>query len=1086
MEAGATTKMTAKLPILYPREYDLWLMRIKKYFIMTDYSLWEVIKNGNKVLKKTVGTSEETYEPTSAEEKLGRRNEIKARGTLLMAFLNKDQLKFHSYQDTKLLMEAIEKRYGGNKESKKSTSSTNEADTTASGVSTAHTQSTTINSTSVDNLSDAEMDLHCEMDMLTIRAKRFMKRTDMNLGIENQLYCKVKVIRCDNGTEFKNSVMNQFCEDKGIKKEFSVAKTPQQNRVTERRNRTLIEATRTMDNLGKFERKADEGYFVEYSVVSKAIGVFNKRTRIVEEILNIIFQANAPNVKGNRPDWLFDIDSLTISMNYVPVITGKQTNGIAGSKENLVAGTKDSAVDARKKAPEEDEIPRSEFESLLKQEMQTKNINSTNSFNTVSSPVNIVGSSFVNATSQTPINAARPSTSTNAFEEHSFERFSPFKNAFSLPHIPIVTPIDDTGIFGNAYNDEVLEEEVDMNNVDSSYTILEATKFLKDHPQEQVIGSLETPVQTRKMSKTHEEFGLLSSVHKLRRTNHKDFQNCLFACFLTQMEPKKPVQDLQDPNWVEAMQDELLQFKLNKKDERGIVIKNKARLVAQGHTQEEGIDYDEVFAPVARIKAIRLFLAYASFKDFVVYQMDVKSAFLYKIIKDEVYVCQTPGFKDPNIPDKVYKVEKALYGLHQAPRAWYETLSTYLLDNGIYRGQIDKTLFIKRHKDDILLVQVYVDDIIFGSTKKELSTEFEKLMHDKFQMSSMGKLYFFLGLHVKQKSDGIFISQDKYVAEVLKKFDFVNVKTASQAKLGLWYPKDSPFDLEAYSDSDYVGAILDRKSATGGCQFLGKRQVLWIQNQMLDYGFNLMNTKIYIDNESTICIVKNPVFYSKTKHIEIRHHFIKDSYEKKLIQVIKIHTDKNVADLLTKAFDVSRVKSPMEKDSLGAQDDASKQGRMIEEIDQNAEIALDAKTQGSTNDDEMFGVDDFGGEKVVMETTIGVKDSDAPTIDVTEDEITMALALAALKSIKPKVVVQEQEMSTTILADATIVTTAIPTPRAKGIVFHKQKQLQIPTVSSSKDKGKDKMIEPEVPIKKKDLMRIDEDCNLSAAPTKQQ
>ncbi|GJZ55079.1 putative ribonuclease H-like domain-containing protein [Tanacetum coccineum] len=203
------------------------------------------------------------------------------------------------------------------------------------------------------------------------------------------------------------------------------------------------------------------------------------------------------------------------------------------------------------------------------------------------------------------------------------------------------------------------------------------------------------------------------------------------------------------------MQEELLQFKLqkvwtlvdlpnrkraigskwvfrNKKDERGIVIRNKARLVAQGYIQEEGIDYDEVFAPVARIEAIRLFLAYASFKDFVVYQMDVKSAFLYGKIEEEVYVCQPPGFEDPDFPNRVYKVEKALYGLHQAPRAWYETLSTYLLDNGFQRGKIDKTLFIKRHKGDILLVQVYVDDIIFGLTKKELCNAFEKLMHEKF------------------------------------------------------------------------------------------------------------------------------------------------------------------------------------------------------------------------------------------------------------------------------------------------------------------------------------------------------------------
>ncbi|GJS68216.1 putative ribonuclease H-like domain-containing protein [Tanacetum coccineum] len=477
------------------------------------------------------------------------------------------------------------------------------------------------------------------------------------------------------------------------------------------------------------------------------------------------------------------------------------------------------------------------------------------------------------------------------------------------------------------------------------------------------------------------------------------------------------------------MQEELLQFKIkkvwtlvdlpygkkaigikwvyrNKKYERGIVVRNKVRLVAQGYKQEEGINYDEVFAPVARIVAIRLFLAYASFMNFLVYQMDVKSSFLYDTIEEEVYVSQPLGFVDPKFLEKVYKVKKALYGLHQAPRAWYETLSTYLLDNGFHRGQIDKTLFIKRVKGDILLVQVYVDDIIFGSTRKSLCIDFEQIMHKRFQMSSMGELTFSLGLQVKQKDDGIFISQDKYVGEILNKFSFSSIRTAStpietnkalakdeegedvdvhlyrsmigslmyltssrpyimfyvcacsrfqvqqkvshmfavkrnfrylngRPKLGLWYPKDSPFILEAFSDSDYAGASLDRKSTTRGCQFLGSRliswqckkqtvvanstteaeyiaasqccgQVLWIQNQLLDYGYNFMQTKIHVDNESAICVVKNPVYHSKTKHIEIRHHFIRDSYEKRLIEMVKIHTDNNVADLLTKAFDVSR------------------------------------------------------------------------------------------------------------------------------------------------------------------------------------
>ncbi|GKD45836.1 uncharacterized mitochondrial protein-like protein, partial [Tanacetum coccineum] len=252
--------------------------------------------------------------------------------------------------------------------------------------------------------------------------------------------------------------------------------------------------------------------------------------------------------------------------------------------------------------------------------------------------------------------------------------------------------------------------------------------------------------------------------------------------------------------------------------------------------------------------------------------MDVNSGFLYGKIEEEVYVCQPPGFEDLDFPDRVYKVEKAFYGLHQAPKAWYETLSTYLLDNRFQRGKIDKTLFIRRDKDDILLVRVYVDDIIFGSTKKSVCTEFEKMMHKKFQMSSMGELTFFLGLQVKQKEDGIFISQDKYVTEILKKFGFTNVKTAStpietqkpllkdkdgeeldvhlyRSMIGsLMYltssrpdimfavcacaryqafgiQKDSPFDLVAYTDSDYARASLDRKSITGGCQFLGCRLI---------------------------------------------------------------------------------------------------------------------------------------------------------------------------------------------------------------------------------------------------------------------
>nr|GFA10371.1 copia protein [Tanacetum cinerariifolium] len=217
-------------------------------------------------------------------------------------------------------------------------------------------------------------------------------------------------------------------------------------------------------------------------------------------------------------------------------------------------------------------------------------------------------------------------------------------------------------------------------------------------------------------------------------------------------------QALEDKSWVDAIQEELLQFQIQK---------------------EEGIDYDEVFAPVARIEAIRIFLAFASYMGFIVYKMDVKSTFLYGTIDEEVYVTQPPGFVDPKFPNKVYKVVKALYELHQAPRAWYDTLSSFLKRSRYKRGAIDKTLFIKQDKKDIMLVQVYVNDIIFGSTKKSWCDEFEELMKNRFQLSSMSELTFFLGLQVKQKEDGIFISQGKYAAEILKKFDFLSVKTAS-------------------------------------------------------------------------------------------------------------------------------------------------------------------------------------------------------------------------------------------------------------------------------------------------------------------
>nr|GEW22600.1 hypothetical protein [Tanacetum cinerariifolium] len=510
-------------------------------------------------------------------------------------------------------------------------------------------------------------------------------------GIENLIDLKVKVIRCYNKTEIKNRVMNQFCEIKGIKREFNVAMTLQQSGVAERKNRTLIEAARTMllvmSKIGcKFDGKADEGFFVGYSTNSKAFRVFNSRTRIVKENLHVKFSENTPNIAESRPNWLFDIDALTISMNYKPVVAGNQSNGSASTKSCDLIGEEET---------KDTEDPGNEDgEALIIEEprvnQEKDNVNTTNRVNVISSTVN-AASNEVNV-------VGRKSSIISIFEDS---------------------------------NEDVFGAEADLNNLESTFQVspIPITRIHKDHPLQQVIGDLHSAPQTRRLSKNLEAHSLV--------------------------------------------------FR-NKLDERGIVIRNKARLVAQGHTQEEGIDYDEVFAPVAMIEAIRLFLAYASFKDFVVYQMDVKSAFLY--------------------------------------------------------GKIKK--------------------------RKEMCTNFEKIMHKKFQMSFMGELTFFLGLQVKQKEDGIFISQDKYVNEILNKFGYSDVETAStpmethktllkdekgedvvcacarfqvnpkishlhtvkrifrylkgQPKLGLWYPKASIFNLVAFTNIDYAGESLDRKSTAGG------------------------------------------------------------------------------------------------------------------------------------------------------------------------------------------------------------------------------------------------------------------------------
>ncbi|GJX14530.1 putative ribonuclease H-like domain-containing protein [Tanacetum coccineum] len=525
----------------------------------------------------------------------------------------------------------------------------------------------------------------------------------------------------------------------------------------------------------------------------KAFRVYNIRTRKVEENLHIRFLEDKPIIAGDGPKWLFDIDVLTKLMNYVPVVAGTNSNDLVGTEESIGAGHS-----SKETGSSQDYIlmpmwkDGSLFDSSLK--------NASNDEPQPSSDTGKKDDEGVNKESGID-DQERPENSTQDVNTAgpSINTASTNVNTGSL-NINTVSPTVTTAPLEATHADFFGDEtEVDMSNITTTYLVPSTpnTRIHKDHSLDHVIGDVQSGVLTRRMTKTTNEQGFISAVYEGK--THEDLHTCLFACFLSQEEPKKVIQALKDPSWIEAMQEELLQFKLqqvwtlvdlphgkraigtkwvyrNKKDERGIVIINKAR-----------------------IEAIRLFLAYASFKDFVVYQMDVKSAFLYGKIEEEVYVCQPPGFEDPEFPDRVYKVENALYDLHQAPRAW----------------------------PDIMFV-------VCACARFQVTP---KVSH----------------LHVVKR-----------IFRYLK----------GQHKLGLWYPKDLPFDLEAYTDSDYASASLDRKSRTGEYVAAAsyRRQILWIQNQILDYGYNFMNTKIFIDNESTICIVKNPIFHSKTKHIEIRHH----------------------------------------------------------------------------------------------------------------------------------------------------------------------------------------------------------------------
>ncbi|GJY53657.1 retrovirus-related pol polyprotein from transposon TNT 1-94 [Tanacetum coccineum] len=753
----------------------------------------------------------------------------------------------------------------------------------------------------------------------------------------------VRYIRTDNGMEFFNQVMSKYYEGVGIFHQNSIPRNPQQNGVVERKNRTLMEAVRIMlifskapmflwaeavatacytqnrslihtrhnktpyelvhdnkpdlsflrvfgvlcyptndsEDLGKLA-KEDIGIFVGYAPSRKGFRIYKKRTRQIMETIHVTFdelhQSMAPAHISSGPE----------PMSMTP---GQFSSGLI---PNQVLAT--NYV-----------LPTDKDLELLFQPMFDEYFEVTR----VDEPV----------PSATAGNAqfVPPGTSVSI----TFAQDAP-----STSYLPSSSRIQSP----------VIHHNVAVGPTIKHTPITQATFYPLVNPVTGEPGSAQSSP------------GDLAS----------DALWCCYNTELSKVEPKNFKMAVIEDYCFQAMQDEIHEFDQIevwelvprpvyvmvialkwiykvKLDEYGDVLKNKAQLVVKGYRQEEGIDFEESFAPVARIEAIRIFIANAASKNIVIYQMDVKTAFLNGDLQEEVFISQPEGFEDPEHPTHVYRLKKALYGLKQAPRAWYDTLSKFLIATKFFKGAVDPTLFTRKTGKHILLVQIYVDDIIFASTDPNACTIFSKEMNSKFQMSMMGQMSFFLGLQVSQSPRGIFINQAKYALEILKKYgmdltdpvdtpmvdrlkldeDLIGIPvdqtrfrgmvgslmylTASrpdlvfavcmcaryQAKptkkhleaikrvfrylrgtiyMGLWYPKDNAMALTAYADADHAG-----------CQ-----------------GF--------MEKNYAIALCCNNVQHSRSKHIDIRHHFIREQVENRVVELYFVETNYQLADILTKAL----------------------------------------------------------------------------------------------------------------------------------------------------------------------------------------
>ncbi|WVZ70844.1 LOW QUALITY PROTEIN: hypothetical protein U9M48_019480 [Paspalum notatum var. saurae] len=728
---------------------------------------------------------------------------------------------------------------------------------------------------------------------------------DLVLRLRNESYKAMRAIRSDNGGEFRNSRFDSFSHDLGLEHQFSSPYTPPQNGVMERKNRTLVEMARTMlDEHSLLDAVNTACYIVNRIFLQVFLGKTSYELRFSRQ----------PCVKHLRPfgcrcfllkkaGHLYKFESRCLDGIFLGYSSSSRAFHVWILETRRVEDTCEVSFD----------------EICLAQPLHLSSGDDEEGTPIFEDEDDVDGAGDAGATA--PAAAPAPSAMSSNDEDGPMPTASS-----SLPQVQAQAdggPAEDTG--------EVTSE------------IVPSRQVQPDHPPHRMIGDIHQRV-------TRSTVPSSPTPHLLLLLNPGMCDpppNC------------RPI----GTKWV---------FK-NKQGENGMVVRNKARLVAQ----ERGIDYEETFAPVAHLEAIRILLAFAASKGFKLQQMDVKFAFLNGFIEEDVYV---------------YKLSKALYGLKQAPRACYAGLKSFLLKSGFVMSSVDKTLFLLSRGGDTLIVQIYVDDIIFGDLSHTLVSSFTEHMSREFEMSLMGELEFFLRLQIKQGPEGTFVHQAKNTRDVLKKFPMENSKPMStlmdtrimldedeegeavdqrefrgmigsllyltvtrpdiqfavglcvryqaspwmshlQAvkrilrylkftpELGLWYSSYSSLSLRAFSDASYAGCRVDRKSSSGTCRFLGTSlvswssrksrvysccsQLLWMKATLSDYGLRFGRIPLLVDSTSAISVAKNPVLHSRTKHIDVRFHFLRDHYEKGDIDLIHVLTQNQLADIFTKPLDTS-------------------------------------------------------------------------------------------------------------------------------------------------------------------------------------